>query len=93
MSFNYKKYRREERLRLRMMGLTRRGTPITRRIFPKHVFCGCRTTGERQVVRQRIRRQESIAAGLTWDGQPRKNRRKIITTSWDRAWQTFRAAM
>jgi hypothetical protein len=64
---------RRRRLRLRLAGLTCRGTPRRLRIWPKHLFSNCRTEAEKKIVRQRIYRQERMQRGLTHDGHPRRN--------------------
>ena len=64
-----------KRFDLRLQGLTRRGTPRKLKIWPKHLFMGCKTQGEKRTIRMRVTGLANIAAGLRWNGQPRKNKR------------------
>ncbi len=66
---------REHRFALRLRGLTSRRTIPKQRIWPKHLFFGCKTETERNKIRRRILRAENIAAGLNWQGKPRQYRK------------------
>lgn len=64
-----------KRLDLRMQGLTRRGTPRKLEVWPKHLFHGCKSQADKHAVRMRVRGQANLAAGLRYDGKPRKYKR------------------
>ena len=65
------KHDRRRRFELRLRGLTSRGTPLKVEIWPKHLFHGCKTQHDKNMVRQRIYRERYVRAGLTKEGKQR----------------------
>ncbi len=61
----------QKRTALRLLGLTSQGTPRRLKIWN----LGNKSQAEKKLIRQRITRHTNRAAGLRYDGQPRRNDR------------------